>query len=528
MQERIQVVYRVQCPADEIGQYAKAMALEQTVEVPESLVTEAYIRESIVGQVERIEPVEGEGESYLVHMGYNPALASNQIPQLLNLLFGNISIKGNIRIDDVVLPEGLLAQFEGPRFGIEGVRGLLGVHGRPLLATALKPKGLSGDALAALAGAFALGGGDLVKDDHNLAEATFEAFKDRVSRCQAAVEKANESTGRNCLYLPNLLGPVEELERQLDFLMGLGVQGVLVCPLLVGLDQLRYYAAHYPLVFMSHPAMTGSFYVDGHQGMAPEFMLGKLFRWLGCDISVFPNYGGRFGLTREQCQGIQRALAQPEGAMAPALPAPAGGMQFDRLADMADAYGEEAVFLIGGGLLSHSDNLSDGVRAFLDGIRGHFTERLSEPRRTLPSSCEMPAPAQAPLLEKLTHLAFGEGFTWRGRPAAEYKAPGGLPFEGVARTELIGKAGEKAAFDLRYFELAPGGYTSHEKHMHTHTIIAVRGEGMLRTGEEEHPLKPFDIAYVDSLMPHQLRNNGQEPFGFFCIVDRDRDRPMAP
>ena len=26
----------------------------------------------------------------------------------------------------------------------------------------------------------------------------------------------------------------------------------------------------------------------------------------------------------------------------------------------------------------------------------------------------------------------------------------------------------------------------------------------------------------------QLVNEGEEPFGFFCIVDHDRDRPMAP
>ena len=38
----------------------------------------------------------------------------------------------------------------------------------------------------------------------------------------------------------------------------------------------------------------------------------------------------------------------------------------------------------------------------------------------------------------------------------------------------------------------------------------------------------LDVAYVAPLEPHQLRNETDRPFGFFCIVDRLRDRPMKP
>ncbi len=41
-------------------------------------------------------------------------------------------------------------------------------------------------------------------------------------------------------------------------------------------------------------------------------------------------------------------------------------------------------------------------------------------------------------------------------------------------------------------------------------------------------LKPFDIAHVSPLDVHQLKNESSEPFGFFCIVDHERDRPMKP
>ena len=88
------------------------------------------------------------------------------------------------------------------------------------------------------------------------------------------------------------------------------------------------------------------------------------------------------------------------------------------------------------------------------------------------------------------------------------------------------QAGEQAQYDLRYFELSPNGYTSLEKHAHTHTIIGVRGRGMAWIAGEEIDVRPNDVVYIDTLEPHQLRNPGPEPFGFYCIVDHNRDRPQ--
>jgi mannose-6-phosphate isomerase-like protein (cupin superfamily) len=55
----------------------------------------------------------------------------------------------------------------------------------------------------------------------------------------------------------------------------------------------------------------------------------------------------------------------------------------------------------------------------------------------------------------------------------------------------------------------------------------VRGSGVLIRGEREIRINVNDIAYVQPSQPHQLRNPGAENFGFFCIVDRQRDRPQA-
>ena len=123
-------------------------------------------------------------------------------------------------------------------------------------------------------------------------------------------------------------------------------------------------------------------------------------------------------------------------------------------------------------------------------------------------------------------------FEWSDRPSSAYKdardLTRDLAFKGVRRVELVGKFAERSPTDLRYFEIEPGGYSSLEKHLHAHIVIGARGRGVLVLGERRETLAPMDVACIGPLETHQLRNESSEPFGFFCIVDHDRDRPGAP
>ena len=105
----------------------------------------------------------------------------------------------------------MLRSFRGPRFGRDGLRERLGVPTRPLLCTALKPLGLSPEGLAELAYRFALGGIDIIKDDHGLADQNFARFRDRVQRCAEAVARANRETGGRSIYVPNVTAPFDEI-----------------------------------------------------------------------------------------------------------------------------------------------------------------------------------------------------------------------------------------------------------------------------------------------------------------------------
>lgn len=117
-------------------------------------------------------------------------------------------------------------------------------------------------------------------------------------------------------------------------------------------------------------------------------------------------------------------------------------------------------------------------------------------------------------------------FRWRGIPSTPYKATprGPLAWKGVERFVLVGDGGEPTAFHLRYFEIAPGGYSSFEQHRHAHAVLVIRGRGRVRIGGVEHRVGPMDFVYIPPGVPHQFRA-GREPFGFLCPVDALRDRP---
>ena len=165
----ILILYRLGGTEDEARARACDICLEQTVEFPEDLVPEGPIRDQVVGHMEELFLLRRIG-CYHARISFPVEAAGDDLSQLLNVVLGNISLKPLIRAESLGLPPSLLARFRGPRFGREGLRELTGVAERPLLSTALKPMGLAAADLAELAHRFALGGIDLIKDDHGLDE----------------------------------------------------------------------------------------------------------------------------------------------------------------------------------------------------------------------------------------------------------------------------------------------------------------------------------------------------------------------
>src|SRR4051794_1257395 len=102
------------------------------------------------------------------------------------------------------------------------------------------------------------------------------------------------------------------------------------------------------------------------------------------------------------------------------------------------------------------------------------------------SSCELPNPPPAGAGGSRV-IRFQQGFCWEGVPATDYKQAA-EHWSGVARKILVGDRGETTAFQVRYFELAAGGFTSFEEHAHEHAVVVLRGRGQVRLKGEVYEL----------------------------------------
>ncbi len=355
-------IYRVRSDARSIEGRARAIAVEQSVEMPVSAIDDEFVLAEILGQVEAIRD-HGDG-LFEVQIALASATTGLEAGQLMNMLFGNTSIHDDVALHNVVFAPDVAAAFGGPHHGLDGLRARVGAHGRAMTCSALKPQGVSTQRLADLAGRLARGGLDFIKDDHGLADQAYSPFADRVRACASAVREACNATGRATRYVPSLSGNLDQLRRQIDTAREVGIDTVLVAPMIVGLPAFHALAREHPgTAFMAHPAMAGA------ARIAPPLLLGKLFRLLGADAAIFPNYGGRFGYSADTCRELADAARAPWEGLRASVPVPAGGMTPERVPEMLDFYGPEVMLLIGGGLLAARERLTEATAAFTSSVR---------------------------------------------------------------------------------------------------------------------------------------------------------------
>ena len=117
-------------------------------------------------------------------------------------------------------------------------------------------------------------------------------------------------------------------------------------------------------------------------------------------------------------------------------------------------------------------------------------------------------------------------FRWEGVPIREYKQEGSAPFRDVTRQVLFEPEGLPA--QLRYFEVAAGGWTTLERHQHVHAVMVIRGRGKALVGDTAYDIGTHDLVSVPPMTWHQFHASAEEPLGFLCLVSSHRDRPQLP
>jgi ribulose-bisphosphate carboxylase large chain len=368
---RFTVTYHVRSTAAAIEGRAQGIAVEQSVEMPLAAIDDETVLAEIVGMVEGIDDI-GNG-LFAVRIGLATATVGRDGGQLLNMVFGNTSLHDDVTLQDIAIPDALIETFGGPGHGIADLRFRLQLHGRAMTGSALKPQGLPADALAALAEQLACGGLDFIKDDHGLADQRYSHFAERVRACAAGVARGVRVTGHKTRYVPSLTGDLDQLRAQATLARDAGLDCVMLAPMICGFPTMQALVRDFPdLTFFAHPSLGGA------ARIAPDLLIGKLFRLLGADAVIFPSFGGRFGYSPETCRRLADNARRSDDGMKAALPVPAGGMTLERTGEILDFYGEDTMLLIGGNLLMARDRIAAETERFTRAVANHCLQRRSE------------------------------------------------------------------------------------------------------------------------------------------------------
>ena len=126
-----------------------------------------------------------EERIFFIQLGFPWHNFGPQIPMMLTTIFGNISMIGDIKLLDIQFPKAFIEKFPGPRFGIKGIRNLLGVSERPLLNNMVKPStGITPEQGAELLYQAAFGGTDIIKDDEVMGNTELSPVLKRVGQIE--------------------------------------------------------------------------------------------------------------------------------------------------------------------------------------------------------------------------------------------------------------------------------------------------------------------------------------------------------
>lgn len=360
----IDVTYHLRGSPEDAEARARAIAVEQSIEMPPEAVDDPFVLGEILGRVVAVESL--GGGLHAIRILLSAATVGGDAGQLLNMLFGNSSLHEDLTLAEIAVPPDLRAALgDGPQLGLDGLRRRVGAQARALTCSALKPQGLSPEGLARLAEAFALGGIDYVKDDHGLATQAYSPFPQRVAACAAAMRRATAWTGHPTRYVPSLSGSLDAVREQLRIIKEEGLDTAMVAPAILGLANIQQLRRDYPeIALLAHPSLAGAARID-------PACLTTLWRLAGIDAVIFPNHGGRFGYSDETCRRIADAAIAPTPGLAAIAPVPAGGMSVARVPEMLDFYGRDVMLLIGGNLLAEGDRLSDATAAFVATVHQH-------------------------------------------------------------------------------------------------------------------------------------------------------------
>ncbi|MDD1718334.1 MAG: RuBisCO large subunit C-terminal-like domain-containing protein [Methanoregulaceae archaeon] len=371
MQDAIAIYYFRPRNGTSPEEAARAISEEETTGTWTGITTRAKYVRRLDGQVESVDP---SGKGYVTRIRYPAEIFEpGNVPQYLSVVAGNLfglAKLDAVRLLDIELPDDLVT-FNGPKFGIPGVRHIVGTTTRPHVGTIIKPKvGLNPPDTAEVAYQAAIGGVDLIKDDETLTDQQFCPLAERVPAVMARLDDAREETGHQVLYAVNVTTRPDRIVDRANEVLSLGANMLMVDIFVAGIGALQALAEEpgINVPIHVHRAMHAAFTRSPEHGIAMR-PFARLFRMLGADQLHTGTVSGKMGHRPEETVGDNQALREPCCfGLKPTFPVSSGGLHPGKVSKELTILGSDIVLQAGGGIHGHPDGTAAGARAMRQAV----------------------------------------------------------------------------------------------------------------------------------------------------------------
>ena len=310
------------------------------------------------------------------------------MPQILSSIAGNIfgmNAVDNLRLEDIDFPSSIIKSFNGPKFGINGIRKFMSVKNRPLVGTIVKPKvGLNETEHAKVAFDSWVGGCDVVKDDENLTSMKFNNFEDRVIKTLEARDRAQDETGEKKAYMPNVTAESNEMVKRAEFVKEHGGRYAMIDIITTGFSGLQTLReADLDLALHAHRAMYAALSRNPKHGVS-MLVLAKIARMIGVDQLHIGTVIGKMHGSAQEVKSIEDAIekqkipAEPKvsnhvlgqnwGKTNNVFAVSSGGLHPGHIPKLIKLMGTDVIIQLGGGIHGHPNGTVAGAKAARDAI----------------------------------------------------------------------------------------------------------------------------------------------------------------
>ncbi len=97
---------------------------------------------------------------------------------------------------------------------------------------------------------------------------------------------------------------------------------------------------------------------------------------------------------------------------------------------------------------------------------------------------------------------------------------------GVNIRWLIGDKDQPPNFQMRLFEVAPGGHSPFHDHPWEHEVFILEGSGKLKYRQQEHGFEAGYFILVPPGEKHSFINTGDDTLKFLCLIPNKKQEKI--